>query len=186
VDALTDFIENGLYDPAFVQHDPKSTTRMFQLSEPDFIYSKYRPDLAALGAVDGFPLSGRAQNNDDPLSRRDQGLEFLDVTQRVSIELLGSQRHGNRREDRYRITNNSASVVDTHLLMIARGGSRRIDLENASGTTRDGDPYRRIFLKDGVLKPGQSIERRLVIRSDNPNLPPVAYTLRLLSGQGNP
>ena len=33
---LADFIENGLYDPAFVRFDPESPTRMFQLSPPDF------------------------------------------------------------------------------------------------------------------------------------------------------
>ena len=50
VDDLTDFLENGLYDPAFVHFDPDSPTRMFELSPPDFLYSVYRPDLAALGA----------------------------------------------------------------------------------------------------------------------------------------
>ena len=61
---------------------------MFQLSPPDFLYSVYRPDLVAAGAtdghpaVDGRPLSGLPQDNDDALSRRDMGLEFLDVTNR--------------------------------------------------------------------------------------------------------
>ena len=50
VDDLADFLENGLYDPAFVHFDPDSPTRMFELSPPDFLYSVYRPDLAALGA----------------------------------------------------------------------------------------------------------------------------------------
>jgi cytochrome c peroxidase len=71
VDDLTDFLENALYDPAFVRFDPNSPTKMFQLSPPDFLYSIYRPDLAALDATDGRPLSGRAQDNDDALSRRD-------------------------------------------------------------------------------------------------------------------
>ena len=83
VDDLTDFLENALYDPAFVHFDPNSTTDMFELNERDLIYSIYRPDLAALGAVDGRPGSGRPQDNDDALSRRDMGLEFLDVTSRV-------------------------------------------------------------------------------------------------------
>src|SRR5256885_2078361 len=80
VDELTDFIENGLYDPGFVTFDPDSPTPTFQLNESDFVYSKHRPDLAALGAADGRPASGLAQDNNDPLSRRDMGLEFLDVT----------------------------------------------------------------------------------------------------------
>jgi cytochrome c peroxidase len=195
VEVLADFIENGLYDPAFVKFDPKWPTTMFQLSPRDFTYSVYRPDLVAVGAldapnhrpIDGHPLSGLAQDNNDPLSRRDMGLEFLDVTSRVKVELIGSEREGgNRREDVYRITNTSASVVDTHLLMIARGNSTPIVLDNASGATSTGDPYLRVFLRDGVLLPGQSIVRKLVIKTSRPHLPPVGYTLTLLSGQGNP
>ena len=93
VDDLTDFLENGLYDPAFVHFDPDSPTRMFELSPPDFLYSIYRPDLAALGAVDGRPASGRPQDNDDALSRRDTGLEFLDVTNRVDVAPLDAAVH---------------------------------------------------------------------------------------------
>jgi hypothetical protein len=183
---LADFIENGLYDPAFVHHDPNSTTRMFQLSPPDFIYSKYRPDLAALGAVDGRPLSGRPQDNDDALSRRDMGLEFLDVTARAHVARIDSDRRGRQlQRDTYRITNGSASVVDTHLLVIVQGLSGRTRLANASGTTSGGDPYLRVFLPDGVLQPGQSIVETLVLRR-HPHDPPVHYTLRLLSGQGAP
>jgi len=67
VNDLADFIENGLYDPGFVQFDPKWPTKMFQLSPPDFLYSIYRPDLVAAGAatnhpaVDGRPLPGAGQ-----------------------------------------------------------------------------------------------------------------------------
>jgi hypothetical protein len=195
VEDIADFLENSLYDPAFAKFDPKSPKTFFELSPIDVTYSKYRRDLAALGAVDGRPPSGRPQNNDDALSRRDVGLEFLNVTSRLNIQLVHTERHGNRREDTYRITNNSSSVVDTHLLMIACGGSSRIDLANASGTTQSGDacgttqsgdPYLRIFLRNGVLNPGQSIVRKLVINSDRPNLPPLPYTLKMLSGQGNP
>ncbi len=52
VNDLTDFLENALYDPAFDKFDPRSPTTFFQLSPIDFTYAKYRPDLAALGAVD--------------------------------------------------------------------------------------------------------------------------------------
>jgi len=187
VDDLADFIENGLYDPAFVRFDPGSPTRMFQLSPPDFLYSVYRPDLAALGAMDGRPGSGRAQDNDDPLSRRDMGLEFLDVTGQVAIALVDSKSNGggNRQEDVYKITNVSTSIVDTHLLMVARGLPAQIRLENASGTTSTGDPYLRVFLPDGVLLPGQSIVETLLFKR-HPHDPPVSFSLVLLSGQGNP
>src|SRR5579859_6461241 len=56
VDALADFLENGLYDPAFVSFDPSSTTKTFQPNAQDLTYSVFRPDLAALGAVDGFVI----------------------------------------------------------------------------------------------------------------------------------
>jgi cytochrome c peroxidase len=186
VNDLTDFIENGLYDPAFVHFDPHSTTDTIKLNARDVTYSVYRPDLAALGAVDGRPGSGRPQDNDDALSRRDMGLEFLDVTVQAHIALIGSDSPGGRRQkDEYRITNNSSSVVDTHLLIVVEGLDQRIQMVNASGTTSGGDPYRRVFLTDGILPPGQSIDETLVFQRRS-NAPPVSYTLRLLSGQGNP
>jgi len=187
VDDLTDFIENGLYDPAFVHFDPNSTTPTLQPNERDLTYSKYRPDLAALGAKDGFMLSGLAIDDNDHLARRDQGLEFLDVTSQVDIERIASNTQGRRQTDEYRITNSSPSVVDTHLLIVVRGLPPEIQLENASGTTRSGDPYIRVFLPDGVLQPGQNIVQTLIFkRQGGNNAPPVSYTLDLLSGQGNP
>jgi hypothetical protein len=187
VDDLADFIENGLYDPAFVRFDPASPTTMFELSPPDFLYSIYRPDLAALGAIDGRPASGRPQDNDDALSRRDAGLEFLDVTAQVRIDVDPTS-SGSHQQDVVRITNNSSSVVDTHLLIVVQGLADRIQLENADGitsATTSGDPYLRVFLPDGVLLPGQGIVETLRFKRES-HAPPVSYTLRLLSGQGNP
>ena len=186
VDDLTDFLENALYDPAFVKHDPNSSTRTLQPNERDLTYSKYRPDLAALGARDGFVISGLASDNNDPLSRRDQGLEFLDVSPQTTTERIGSNSQGGRQTDQYKITNKSQSVVDTHLLIIVRGLSDGIQLENASGTTRSGDPYIRVFLPDGVLQPGQNIVQTLIFRRQGGNNTGVTYVLDLLSGQGNP
>jgi cytochrome c peroxidase len=203
VDDLSDFLENGLYDPAFVHFDPNSPTSMFELSPPDFLYSIYRPDLAALGATDGRPLSGLPQDNNDPLSRRDMGLEFLDVTSRVNIALIGvrrtgegrdgddarereaDQRRGGEEQRIYRITNNGTSPVDTHLLVIASGLSFQVEMTNASGRASTGDPYRRVFLPNGVLAAGQSIDVTLRFRRHGQS-PPVSFTLKLLSGQGNP
>ncbi len=51
LDALVDFLENGLYDPAFVVHDASSPTRTFELNMDDLTYSD---ELKALGAVDGW------------------------------------------------------------------------------------------------------------------------------------
>lgn len=183
---LTDFLENGLYDPAFVHYDPKSTTRTFQPNEEDLTYSKYRPDLAALGAIDGRVISGLAIDNNDALSRRDQGLEFLDVTNQLSVTVnLGSQRDRARHEQEVYIRNSSSSVVDTHLLVILEGLSPNIRLVNAGGTTKTGDPYVCIFLPNGVLNPGESIVQPLVFFPPQ-NGGEVNYTLRLLSGQGQP
>jgi len=191
VEDLADFLENGLYDPAFVHFNPTSSTRMFELSPPDFLYSIYRPDLAALGAVDGRPASGRPQDNDDALSRRDMGLEFLDVTTQANIALVDSGSGGSgpgtgQRETRvYRITNTSNAPIDTHLLVVARGLSFQIEMENASGRTSAGDPYLRVFLPNGILAPGQStlVALRFQRHRQSPSL---RFTVTLLSGQGNP
>jgi Di-haem cytochrome c peroxidase len=185
VDDLTDFLENGLYDPAFLKYDPKSSTDAFAPHERDLAYSKYRPDLAALGAKDGFMLSGLGTINNDPLSRRDQGLEFLDVTARATPSRVYSDTIGKRQLDVFKITNNGTTVVDTHLLTIARGLPRQAKLVNASGTTSSGDPYLRLFLNKGVLEPGQSTFAVLFFQRPN-NMPRADYRLELLSGQGNP
>ena len=107
-----------------------------------------------------------------PLSRRDQGLEFLDVTSQTTIEKTGSNSQGGRQTDQYRITNKSQSVVDTHLLIIVRGLPDGIQLENASGITRSGDPYIRVFLPDGVLQPGQNIVQTLIFKRQGGNNAP--------------
>lgn len=182
---LTDFLENGLYDPAFVHFDPNSTTRPFQLSPPDVLYSVHRPDLAALDAIDGRPASGLPPDNDDALSRRDMGLEFLDVNDRLEVQLIDSNLEGSRQQDVWRITNTSSSVVDTHLLIIAMGLSDQIELENASEVTSAGEPFLRVFLNDGVLLPGQEIIKTLRFQLGS-NAPSVSYTPFILSGQGTP
>ena len=188
VDDLTDFIENGLYDPAFVHFDPESPTRMFELGPPDFLYSVYRPDLAALGAIDGRPASGLPQDNDDALSRRDAGLEFLDVTtSKLNVARVESHTSegGKRREDVLRIANVSADIVDTHLLLVVQGLADRLEVENATGFTTAGDPYLREFLTDGVLRPGEAMTVRVVVHRPSHG-PEITYAIKLLSGQGNP
>jgi hypothetical protein len=182
VDDLTDFLENALYDPAFVHDDPRSTTKAFQPTLRELTYSKYRPDLAALGAPDGRMISGLPVDNDDPLSRRDMGLEFLDVTSKVSIARTNPARPD---LDTYRFTNISPSVVDTHLLVIVQGLEPGTRLANASGVTRSGEPYLRVYLADGMLRSGESIVRSLEIKGRRNEGRP-QYTLKLLSGQGKP
>ena len=176
VDAVADFLENGLFDPGFV--------RDFQPNEDDLTYSKTHPELSALGATDGQMLSGRAIDNDDPLSRRDMGLEFLDVTSQVSVERIENQSSASATDVVYRLTNTSDTVVDTHLLIIVRGLPPGSHLANESGTTCDGEPYIRVFLSDGVLPPGQHITQRLAFNAATKSLP--AHEIKLLSGQGAP
>jgi hypothetical protein len=92
----------------------------------------------------------------------------------------------------YRLTNNSTSIVDTHLLLIARGLPRQVELDNGSGVTSTGDPYLRVFLAQGVLMPGQSIVQKLVFKSrqghkhGQESSAAANYRLDLLSGQGKP
>jgi cytochrome c peroxidase len=186
VGALTDFLENALYDRAFVEHDARSTTRTFQPNAQDLTYSKFRPDLAALGAVDGAMISGLAIDNNDALSRRDEGLELLDVTSAVGAARIATHHAYGEQVDTYRLTNHSGSVVDTHLLVIAKGLSGGTRLRNASGVSRAGDPYLRLFLRDGVLRPGETTLATLVIQAGARDGEPVSYTLELLSGQGQP
>lgn len=130
-------------------------------------------------------LSGLAINNNDPLSRRDQGLEFLDVTSRAHISLIDRDREDGRQRDVYRITNNSTSIIDTHLLLVANGLPRQIQLVNGSGRTQAGDPYLRVFLKDGEILPSQAIIVSLVFKRERQD-PRVNYRLELLSGLGRP
>ena len=93
VNDLTDFLENALYDPALAHYDPNSSTDTLQPNARDLTYSKYRPDLAALGAKDGLVPSGLAIDDNDPLARRDEGLEFLDVTSQAAIAPLNDRDH---------------------------------------------------------------------------------------------
>jgi hypothetical protein len=177
IDEITDFLENGLYDPSFAAG--------FQPNAQDLDYSKYHPELVALGAKDGQLLSGLAIDDNDPLSRRDQGLEFLDVTKEVDAQLLGHTVTGRQAEDVYLLTNASPSVIDTHLLLIVKGLPKGVHLRNASGTAQDGSPYIRIFLDGGVLDSGDSIRQKLVFSLDHAGRAP-DYSITLLSGQGNP
>ena len=86
-------------------------------------------------------------------------------------------------------------MVDTHLLVVAQGLPGGTQLRNASGISRAGAPYVRLFLPGGVLLPGQSTVATLRIQrgSRDGHLGAAAYddqtvhyTLQLLSGQGQP
>ena len=185
VDDLTDFLENALFDPAMVSFDPRSSTDTLQPNVRDFAQLKQRTGLGAPGVGQGPMPSRLAIDENDKLSRRDQGIEFLDVTSQLHFRLVDTDRDDGRQTDRYRITNNSTTVVDTHLLLIAKGLQKGVRMVNASGETSAGEPYLRVFLPEGVLLPGQSIERRLSFRHAprSENVRP-RYTINAQSGQG--
>jgi cytochrome c peroxidase len=68
VTALVDFLENGLYDPAFVNFDPTSTTETFELNAADLIYD---PVLLYFGAQNGRVPSGLQHPQTDALTTTD-------------------------------------------------------------------------------------------------------------------
>ena len=143
-----------------------------------------------MGAKDGFPISGLAIDDNDPLTRRDEGLEFLDVTNKLGVQVTRDISAA-REVDTYTITNISTAtdvsgIVDTNLLIIAQGLSNGVQLENASAISSSGKPYLRVFLPNGVLKPGQSIVTELIFNKRQPSSKPVSFTLDFLSGQGKP
>ena len=187
VDDLTDFLENALYDPAIVTFDPKSSTDSLQPNARDFAYLQEHTGLGAPGVGEGPMPSRLAIDDNDKLSRRDQGLDFLDVTWQVSIAASSTGRKGDdeRQRDTYTFTNSGSSVVDTHLIVVVQGLPRQVRLANASGTTKAGEPYLRVYLPAGVLRPGDSITRTLDFGAGR-EPESVRYTLKLLSGQGNP
>jgi len=182
LDDITDFLENGLYDPTFAAS--------FQPTADDLAYSTKHPSLAAKGAKDGLLLSGAAIDDNDPLARRDQGLEFLDVTSQVTMTPTTA---GN--QDTWLVTNSSAAVIDTHLLVILTNLAPGVTVDAASKTTGQalpggkasgepaGEPYYRVFLPSGVLNPGQSVALTVTRTGGGSS---ASYTPRLLSGQGKP
>jgi cytochrome c peroxidase len=204
VDDITAFLDDALYDPAFAKYDPNSTTITMQPNARDLTYSVYRPDLAALGAKDGFMPSGRPISVNDPLSRRDAGLEFLNVTSQLTTTRTVDRDGRGREVDFYKITNNSSSIVDTNLSLIVQGLATGVRLVNASGITQNGDPKLVVFLPSGdltpgpqggepfisvilpnggVLQPGQSITEQFVFAGAR-NASNLTYSLSVLSGQG--
>ena len=137
IDDIVVFLNEALHDEAFIAYDPTSTTDTFQLNEKDFTYSKYRPALSNLGVRDGFVISGMAENNNDPLTRRDRGMEFLDVSDNTAVSLLHRTSGDVTQTDTIRIANTSEQVIDTHLLVIVENLPDDVVLENEYGKTEE-------------------------------------------------
>ena len=132
-------------------------------------------------------LSGLAIDDNDPLTRRDEGIAPpIDVTSEASIALVDRDIQGGQQRDVYQITNISTSIIDTNLLMIAQSlPSGVLLIGRHTGVTSNGDPYLRIFLTNGVLLPGHSTVQTLNFKVPQ-GAAPVSYNLDLRSGQGNP
>ncbi|HPF40763.1 MAG TPA: cytochrome c peroxidase [Phycisphaerae bacterium] len=77
VNALVDFLENGLYDPAFVTLDPTSTTETFNLNARDLTYDL---QLLLLGAENGSIPSGLQHPQTDALTGQDLAASDLNAT----------------------------------------------------------------------------------------------------------
>jgi cytochrome c peroxidase len=189
VEALVDFLENALYDPAFRFFDPSSTTDTFEPNAKDLVYSTYHPDLATLGAIDGLMASGLCRSSNDLLTRRDFGLEFLDVTSRIQITRSGSRDpFGRMILQRLKLLNVTDEPIDTHLLLCFKGLPPSVTVVGAEGLTTNtpmpGLPYLRVFVPGGELAAGSSLT--VVVAFSAPRNTKMNYTLDLLSGQGRP
>ncbi|HQR36873.1 MAG TPA: cytochrome c peroxidase [Blastocatellia bacterium] len=190
IDALVDFLDNGLYDPAFARFDPNSSTDSFELNERDLIYSANRPELVAYGAVDGLMPSGLCPSSDDGLTRRDRGLEFLDVSRQIFVSVRGVERDAahNMETHHLSLTNIGSSPIDTHLLMCFMNLSPGASVVGAEGFSEHlpspGVPYMREFVPHGEVDPGETMNVDVIFRTNSAEQ--VGFTLDFLSGQGKP
>jgi hypothetical protein len=190
VDDLVDFLENALFDPAFAHFDANSTTDAFELHERDLKYSLFRPDLARLGAIDGLMASGLCSASNDLLTRRDRGLEFLEVTSMLQVNRRSIDRDDPNQLQTHHLTltNISSDIVDTHLLVCFTTMSAGVDVVDAEGRTArtavSGVPYVRVFIPEGEIAPGGSID--ISVRFRAPAGTNIQYAVDMLSGQGKP
>jgi hypothetical protein len=99
--------------------------------------------------------------------------------------VIANTNGGAEQEDTLRLTNASAEIVDTHLIVVVDGLSAGASLLNAEGTTRDGRPYVRLYLDGGVLLPGNSRPVTLRFKKKDVSTPVGSYNLIFLSGQGD-
>ncbi len=129
--------------------------------------------------------------SDDALSRRDRGLEFLEVTGSLASDMDSPKYDAATRmfTQRVRLTNFSGTPVDGDLLVIVTQMPTGVLLMNAEGrSTRMagmvGMPYLRLHLENGQLAAGASIPVDLQIRVVGSGTG--SYAFRMLSGAGVP
>ncbi len=185
---LVDFLENALFDGGFVLDTPGTpTTRTFEPNARDLAYSENRPDLAALGAIDGFMASGLSVSNEDPITRLDRGVEVRDVTALVSFDRGRTSISRGRQVDEVFVTNISATDARSPLGVVVENLPPGARLVGSDGTTIEnpapGLPYRRLPMDSGWFKSGETARIVLEIESD---AVPIAYALRVYSGERRP
>ncbi|RLV59872.1 hypothetical protein D5018_09895 [Parashewanella curva] len=130
-----------------------------------------------------------AQNNNDPLTRRDVGMEFLDVTDKAELALDTRSRNNGMQDDTWIVKNTSNYFIDNHLLAIIKGLPADVELANASGKTQEGEfPYLRVYLEGGVIKPAATMKMQLkfIDKRKQDNSQPFSYEITLKSGHGKP
>lgn len=183
IDDLTEFLENGLYDPAFATDTPGSPTRAFELTEAELAYSVHRPDLAALGAVDGITAGGRCVANDDLLSRIDRGFMLPDVTALCALEIAGTTFRPGARTDHV-VLMNTGPVPLRSPLTIAVALPPGVSLASADGVTSEvpvpGLPFQRVVVGGGLLGRGASVAFDVVLAAKDAS--GVTYTTTVFCG----
>jgi len=126
-------------------------------------------------------LSGLAIDDNDPLARRDEGLEFPDVTSQFETRKNQALQLSASEVDEVCIANTGPVAVDTNLLIVVQALPANVSRKNASG----GQPYIRVFLKNGLMEPDASIGQQFIFTGQSGSAP-LTYSLQFLSGQGKP
>jgi hypothetical protein len=199
VDDLTDFLVNGLYDPSHANAFQPDPANDLAYSKAGTIANQYLAGVP--GLIDGLMPSTLAVDDNDDLARRDEGLQFLDVTSNLKATPSTST---NSSVDTWLLTNIGSTAIDTHLLVLIEGLTQGVTVDTTYKTTgivppgADGvltpavghprgspvtpnEPYYRLYAPNGSLAPGQSLSVT-VTRTGGAS----PYSLRVLSGQDHP
>jgi cytochrome c peroxidase len=170
VDDLTDFLVNGLYDPNHAKTFQPDPANDLAYSKAGTIANQYLAGVP--GLIDGLMPSTLAVDDNDDLARRDEGLQFLDVTSNLKAT---SSTNGN--VDTWVLTNTGTTAIDTHLLVLIEGLAQGVTVDakyQTSGVVPPGadgvvtapvgapsgqpvtpnEPYYRVYVPGGLLEPG--------------------------------
>ena len=147
-------------------------------------------ELHARGAVDGELLSHKCIGSDDPLSRRDRGLEFMEVTSQLLVETRAPQTDPSTGMMVQPLTlTNRGTPIDGDLLLVVTGLPAGMVMANADGrVTRTvgtlGMPYVRVRFTGGQMAPGATHSMELHLQGGG--ILPGNYGMRAICGAGAP